>query len=132
VSTFVTGRCRYLYNASEQYQMQTPGSGVESNCGATTYPIVDEPEIVPVTIRPPEGNPYVTFQKTGHLLPREKPDPYCPVHGGTQPVEQTTITFAEVIAAQKNLAQLAEQYQTATGLPLPDFSAITQGVTASG
>ena len=92
--------------------MMTPGSGVESHCGAVTYPIVDEPEIIPVTVRQDGGlPPYVTYQKSGHVLPRPTPDPYCPGDGGTTPPTGPVVDLAQVQAAARQAAELAEAYE---------------------
>lgn len=87
--------------------MRTAGGGMESHCGAETYPIYDEPEILSVTRHAPGGgNPYIAYEKSGRLLARSEPDPYCPRHGGTNPPAFDLILEAEVIEAQSRLEAL--------------------------
>jgi hypothetical protein len=114
-----TGTCRYQYNASEQYRLRGPGGGNESHCGSKTYAIADEPEIVPVTVRPDNGNPYIDFVKTGVLLPREHPDPYCPRHGGTGKPEARIVMQAEVIDAARKSAALQAAYDAQLNKTVP-------------
>lgn len=105
-----TGACQYRYNASEQYQMRGPGGGNESHCCAVTYPISDEPEVVPVTVRPDQGEPYVQFVRTGQLLPRDQADPFCPRHGGTPKPAAPVVLQAEVIQASERATALQRAY----------------------
>jgi hypothetical protein len=96
------GGCQYRFNASEQYQRQTPGAGVETHCGGRTYPLHDEPEMVPVTVR--DGDTVWTeYQHTGAYLPREREDPYCPEHGGTPAPPPRVLTELELAAKAQQL-----------------------------
>ena len=77
------GSCQYRFNASEHYQRTPPGCAPETHCGAQTYPIYDEPEIIYRRVQNPDGTLGIEPIETGVLLPRAADDPHCPEHGGT-------------------------------------------------
>lgn len=105
------GTCQYRYNPSEQYQMQTPGAGIETCCGRATYPAVDEPELYPVT----DIHGVTVVRQTGRVLPRAQDDPYCPVHGGSPEPPPPPVSQAELEIAYAQYQQLAERYQSQAG-----------------
>lgn len=116
------GACQYRFNPSEAYQRTGPGQGVETHCGGRTWPAVDEPELLPVTVR--DGPDVRTeYRPTGVLLPRAQADPYCPAHGGCAPVDAPQVTYAELEASGRRLAELNAAYVEqlhARGLPVPE------------
>ena len=89
------GGCQYRFNASEQYARQTPGAGVETHCGGRTYPLHDEPEMMPVTVRDGDTT-WTDYRHTGEYLPRAQDDPYCPAHGGTPAPPPRVLTAVEL------------------------------------
>lgn len=98
--------CNYAYNPSEIYQRTKPGMGVETHCGARTFPAVDEPEQIPV--RQADGT--YRMQPTGRLLAREQADPYCPAHGGSSEPAAVPVSYAELQAARAAYADLVARY----------------------
>ena len=110
------GHCSYVFNPSEIYQKTKPGMGVETTCGALTWPAADEPEVVARAVRQP-GIAEVTYQylHTGRMLPREHPDPYCPAHGGSPEPPPPPVTMDELEAAHTWYAQLAARFQAESG-----------------
>lgn len=85
------GRCIYRFNPSEHYQRTPPGCAPETHCGAETYPIYDEPELVYRLVQAPDGSTAQHPVESGVLLPRREDDPYCPEHGGTPKPDENTI-----------------------------------------
>lgn len=116
------GACVYRYNPSEIYRMRVPGAGVETHCGGRTYPMVDEPEMVPVTVRDPDGATRTEYQHTGEYLPRAEHDPYCPAHGGVPEPPRRVLTPVE-LAGQAESLELARRNLVAelerAGYPVP-------------
>lgn len=121
------GHCTYQYNASEVYQRTAPGGGVETSCGALTYPALDEPELVPV--RGADGE--YTYQPTGRLLARAADDPYCPEHGGTGDPGPIPVSMAELEAAHAHYAALAQRFEAgpagALTAAVPEPAQLVQG-----
>ena len=105
------GHCGYQYNASEVYRRTPPGGGVETSCGAVTFPAVDEPELVPV--RGADGE--YTWQPTGRFLAREQDDPYCPEHGGTPDPGPLPVSMSELAAAHARYTELAARFENQPG-----------------
>ena len=110
------GHCSYVFNPSEIYQKTKPGMGVETTCGALTWPAADEPEVAARAVRQ-RGIAEVTYQyiKTGRMLPREHADPYCPAHGGSPEPPPPPVTMDELEAAHTWYAQLAARFQAESG-----------------
>jgi hypothetical protein len=103
------GHCRYAYNTSEIYARTPPGAGVETHCGAATWPAVDEPEMVPVTVTDDDGT-RTEYRHTGEYLPRAQPDPYCPAHGGMAAPPPRVLTLRELAAAGEQLEAQRRAY----------------------
>ena len=97
------GGCQYRFNPTEQYQRTKPGMGLETHCGGRTYPAFDQPEIVPVTVRDPNGDVRTEWVHTGEFLSRDHDDPYCPAHGGTPAPPPRVLTMAELQAKAAEL-----------------------------
>jgi hypothetical protein len=115
----VTGSCQYRFTATELYQRTAPGTAPESHCGARVFAMRDEPEVVPQTVRAPDGELMTAFVKTGRMLPREHPDPHCPEHGGTpEPEPDPSFDLAQLEAAHAAYLQVASQYQQDHGVIL--------------
>lgn len=106
------GYCQYRYNPSEQYQRTAPGCAPESHCGARTYPMQDEPEIVPVT-EYVDGQPVGRMAFSGRYVNREHDDPHCPAHGGSPAPPAPVITLAQVLEARSRLLELCQQFDQA-------------------
>lgn len=106
------GYCSYNYNASEVYQRTKPGMGVETSCGALTYPAVDEPELVPMLH--PNGD--LELRRTGRHLPREQDDPYCPAHGGVEEPDVLPPSLAELEQARRVYSELAQRFSSTGGV----------------
>ena len=130
------GHCRYAFNASEIYARTAPGAGVETHCGAATYPAVDEPEMVPVTVRDDDGI-RTEYVHTGEYLPRPHDDPYCPAHGGMAAPPPRVLTMAELTAAGEQLEAARRAYVgqlERAGVEIPGAlqpgQAITEGADA--
>lgn len=130
------GYCKYVYNPSEIYQRSKPGQGVETSCGAETYPAIDEPEIILVTTRmevdpsnPQLGSvPVSDWRWTGNYIAREQDDPYCPMHGGSPEPEQAPVSMAELEAAYNHYQALAEGFRGQVAIAdVPEPLAITSG-----
>ena len=103
------GSCQYRYNASEIYQKQTPGAGTETHCGGRTWPALDEPEMVPVTVR--DGEDVRTeYHHTGQWLPRAADDPHCPAHGGTPEPPPRVLTWVELAGQGEQLESARRAY----------------------
>lgn len=105
------GTCQYRYNPSEQYQLQHPGAGIETSCGARTYPAIDEPELFPVT----DVNGVTVMRETGRTLARAQDDPYCPRHGGMPEPPPPPVTMAELEAAHARYLALSKRYEGQDG-----------------
>jgi hypothetical protein len=105
------GECRYVFNPSEVYQRSGPGGGVETHCGAVTYPAVDEPELVPVQAA--DGT--IDYRPSGRLLARVHDDPYCPGHGGTPDPGPVPVSMAELERAHEVYTELAARFQAQPG-----------------
>lgn len=116
------GSCRYQFNPSELYQRTKPGQGVETTCGARTFPANDEPELVIVVtgVDPSSGEKYYDAIRTGRFRPREQDDPYCPAHGGSPEPPPPPVSMAELEAAHAVYAQLATRYAIQEGGALPN------------
>jgi hypothetical protein len=115
------GHCTYQYNASEVYQNTAPGGGVETCCGAPTFPAVDAPELVLVR----HDDDTYTYEPTGRMLARDQDDPHCPAHDGTPEPELIPVPLAELEAARRRYAELAARFQVPAGeltapVTLPD------------
>ena len=121
------GSCRYVFNPSELYQRTKPGQGVETVCGAPTWPIADEPEIAARPVRQP-GSAEVTFTyiRTGRMLPREVPDPYCPAHGGSAEPPPPPVQMWELEQLYQQYRDLAARFQAETGMLPADVRAPEQ------
>lgn len=117
------GQCQYRYNPSEQYQRTKSGMAPETNCGARTYPAVDDPEIMAFA----RGNGTVEYRETGRLIPREYDDPYCPHHGGTEEPPPPPTTMADLQSAYEQYLQLAKNYQGAVPAAVPDPYQVATG-----
>lgn len=115
--------CQYRYNASEQYQRAKPGMGVETICGARTYPAVDEPEIGAY----PRGDGTTEFRATGKMVRRGFDDPYCPAHGGTPEPPPEPVTLPELENAYERYLLLRERFQGAVPATVPPPQEITSG-----
>lgn len=127
------GSCQYQYNPSEIYQAQHPGMGVESHCGGRTYPAVDEPEMVPMTVRDLEGNAATVYTHTGNFLPREKDDPYCPRHGGTPEPPPRVLTNMELLAQGETLELERRRFVTElerAGVAIPEALQVSAAIKA--
>lgn len=96
------GACQYRFNASEIYARQFPGAGVETHCGARTFPAQDEPEMLPVTVRDDDGT-RTEYRHTGNYLPRGTDDPHCPEHGGFPAPPPRVLTAVELAAQGEQL-----------------------------
>jgi hypothetical protein len=124
------GHCRYLFNPSELYQRTKPGQGVETMCGALTFPAVDDPEIVPVRVRTPGVAEHTwSYLPTGKMQPRSYDDPYCPAHGGSPEPPPPPVTMADLQAAHEAYLELAARFEhgqaelpAVTGVALPAVS----------
>ena len=115
------GSCQYRFNLTEIYQKTKPGMGVETHCGGRTYAAVDEPEMLPMTIRDDNGDAHTEYVHTGSYLPREVDDPHCPAHGGTPEPPPRIKTTAELISAGQALEAARQEYLAElerAGLPL--------------
>jgi hypothetical protein len=121
------GACTYVFNPSEIYQRTKPGQGVETTCGALTFPAVDDPEIVPVRMKTP-GVAEVTWSylPTGKMQARSQDDPYCPAHGGSPEPPPPPVTMADLQAAHDAYLELAARFEhgqaeqpALQGVPLP-------------
>ena len=125
------GRCIYRFTASESYQRTPPGCGVETHCGAETYPIYDQPEIVLARVLQEDGSTALEHVATGVLLPRTEDDPHCPEHGGTPKPEPGLIKmFLQREMAQKRAELQALQSQLESADPavvLVSQAALTAG-----
>lgn len=127
------GHCIYRFNASEHYQRTPPGCAPDTHCGAQTYPIYDEPEIVLQRIRQPDGTVTLEPLSTGVLLPRATDDPYCPEHGGTPKPDPGLIRMfltRELETRQKELEALQQQIRAADPSAVP--AALQLGAGATG
>lgn len=129
------GHCTYVFNPSEIYQRTKPGMGVETTCGALTWPAADEPEIVARPVRQP-GIAEITYQylNTGRMLPREHPDPYCPAHGGSPQPPPPPVTMDELETAHAWYAELAARFQAESGAitaPVPAPAQISPAAAAA-
>jgi len=112
------GSCRYRYNPSELYARTPNGAAPETHCGARTFPLYDEPEIVYRMVEQEGGGPVHQPVATGVFLPRSHDDPYCPAHGGTpEPDPATMRVFLERSAAQKQQELDAINHQLAISAP---------------
>lgn len=89
--------------------------GVETICGAPTYPAVDEPELS--AFARPDG--VFEMRPTGRLTARGFDDPYCPAHGGTHEPPPPPVTAAELESAYQSYMSLAGRYQGSVPLTLP-------------
>lgn len=101
------GHCQYRFNPSETYKRTKPGMGVETCCGAATYPAVDEPELG--SVRHLDGT--IEYRRTGRLIERTHPDPYCPAHGGSPEPPPPPVTQAELEQAYAYYAALMTRFQ---------------------
>jgi hypothetical protein len=121
------GTCQYRYNPSEQYQLQHPGAGIETSCGAQTYPAQDEPELFPVT----DVNGVTVMRETGRLLARAQDDPYCPAHGGMPEPPPPPVTVAELEAAHARYLALSQRFEGQDGgaitATVPEPAELTRG-----
>ena len=126
----MSGHCRYLFNASELYRRTKPGQGVETMCGALTFPAVDDPEIVPVRVNTPGvAEATYSYLPTGKMLPRSHDDPYCPAHGGSPEPPPPPVSMADLQAAHEAYLQLAARFQhdnagdvpALQGVPVPSI-----------
>lgn len=119
------GHCSYIFNPSEIYRRTKPGQGVETMCGALTFPAVDDPEIVPVRVPTPGvAAASYSYLPTGNMLPRSQDDPYCPQHGGSPEPPPPPVTMAQLQAAHEAYLQLAERFQHDTGAGLPELQGV--------
>jgi hypothetical protein len=122
--TATRGSCRYVYNPSEIYQRNTPGTGVETVCGALTWPANDEPELGVVRL----GNGDLEYRPTGRVLPRAQPDPYCPSHGGSAEPPPPPLSMAELEHAYQAYQAMAARYRAQEGVltaAVPEPAALT-------
>jgi hypothetical protein len=124
------GHCTYQFNPSEIYQRTRPGQGVETVCGGTTFPAVDDPEIVPVRMpNPGSAEAIYSYHATGRMNPRPQDDPYCPVHGGSPEPPPPPVTMEQLQAAHAAYLELAARFDSGTadravtGVPLPELQA---------
>lgn len=124
------GHCQYRWNQSELYQRTKPGQGVETTCGAKTWPAVDEPEIVPIRVPNPAGSAEAVYayQNTGKFLPRAHEDPFCPQHGGSPEPPPPPVTIEEMQIAYEAYLQLVDRFErdkaaaeipALVGVPMP-------------
>lgn len=114
--------CRYRYSPTELYQRTKPGTAPETHCGARTYYAYDEPELVPQTVTDDDGQPITIHVRTGRMLARVLPDPYCPAHGGTPEPQPEQLHMAELEAAHAAYLQLAGQYAAQLGVKLNEVA----------
>lgn len=107
------GNCTYVWNPSEIYQRTKPGQGIETVCGARTWPLVDEPEIVPVRVPNPAGGAEAVYayHNTGKSLPRANDDPYCPAHGGATEPPPPPVTIEQLQTAHEAYLQLVDRFE---------------------
>ena len=126
------GACTYVFNPSEIYQRTKPGQGVETTCGARTFPAVDDPEIVPVRMpNPGSAEAIWSYLPTGKMLPRSQDDPYCAAHGGSPEPPPPPVSMAELQAAHEAYLELAARFQhdnagdvpALQGVPVPSIPA---------
>ena len=120
--------CQYRYNPSEIYKRTAPGTAPETQCGARTYPAVDEPELAPYP-RPDGG---VEIRKTGRLIQRGQDDPYCPAHGGTQEPPPPPVTTEQLQDAYESYVALAQRYGHAVPAAVPDPYEVATGQLPAG
>jgi hypothetical protein len=116
------GSCQYRFSATEIYQRTKPGMGVETHCGGLTFPALDEPEMVPVTVKDPDGGVRTEYRHTGEFLPRGKDDPHCPAHGGTPEPPPRVLTWHELKAGAEELEGQRRAYVAElerAGVPIP-------------
>jgi hypothetical protein len=105
------GQCTYVFNPSEIYQRTKPGQGVETVCGARTFPAVDDPEIVPVRVQTPGlAEVQWSYLPTGKMTARSQDDPYCPAHGGSAEPPPPPVTLADLQMAHDAYLQLAARF----------------------
>ena len=121
------GQCQYRYNPSEQYQRTKPGMGVETICGAPTYPAVDEPELSAFA----RSDGVFEMRPTGRYIPRGHDDPYCPAHGGTHEPPPPPVTVAELESAYQSYMSLAGRYQGDVPLVIPAVTVKSEPLTIS-
>lgn len=100
------GYCVYRYNPSEIYQRSKPGQGVETVCGAPTFPANDIPEIVNV----PDEDGNLVWKHTGRFVTRVERDPHCPKHGGSSKPPEPPVSASDVAKAQARLQSIQSRY----------------------
>jgi len=124
------GRCKYRYTPAEEYA--NPGQG--ETCGARTFHRHDVME----THQQLDENGVVQHVETGRILPREEPDPFCPLHGGTRnpnpgpdeeapppsPADQLASTAERADVAHSRAQDAQQAAQRVAG----DVSALTRRV----
>jgi hypothetical protein len=113
----MTGYCQYRYDASELYKRTKPGMGVETLCGAPTYPAQDVPEMIVVQ----DENGVLSHKATGRYVVRETRDPHCPRHGGSPEPPPPPVTEAQLQIAASQYQQLHDRYQSQAGISNTEY-----------
>lgn len=122
------GYCQYRFNPSELYQRTKPGTGVETTCGAATYPAADEPELA--AVRLPDGAS--VLRPTGRLVERGHADPYCPAHGGSPEPPPPIPTVDDLNLMYEAYSAALGRFQSATqAVPAAPAAAVVPALPAS-
>jgi hypothetical protein len=119
------------------YQRTGPGQAPETTCGARTWPVVDEPEMMQVRL----ANGEYAYRETGRVLARETPDPYCPGHRGSPEPPPPPVHVEDMQHAYTAYMEMAARFagqHVAAGpaavaeLPVPDAAAAAANAPPAG